>query len=263
LIYVFSGHEDAEQVRNPSLLPSNWENSFARKLSAAVSLSEKDLAIISDLYRRRRRFLAGQELIHQGQTEKTVFVLFSGWAFSYKVQASGSRQIVDFQIPGDLMGLRSTMFDVVDQSVETITPIQASLFSCQELEEWAQESPRLARAVQWAAARDGAVVVERLVDLGRRSATERVAHFLLELAARLRLVGLADSSSFSFPLSQYLLADALGLSAVHANRVLRQLREGGLVTFQSGTVVFDNYEGLVECASFDQTYLDQDRPLLR
>jgi CRP-like cAMP-binding protein len=248
-------------VRNRSPLVSNLENAFSRKLSAYVKLSDTDLTVLSNLYRRRRFFLAGHELIHQGQTDKTAYLMFSGWAVSYKVLALGSRQIVDFHIPGDFLGLRSMMSGATDHNVEAITSVQVSLLGRQELDPWAVEAPKLAAGVHWASARDEAVVVERLVDLGRRSATERVAHLLLELAARLRLVGFADNAGFACPLSQYLLADALGLSAVHVNRVLRQLREAKLVTFQNGSVVFDNYEGTVELAGFDQTYLDQDRCL--
>jgi CRP-like cAMP-binding protein len=124
-------------------------------------------------------------------------------------------------------------------------------------------SSRLATAVLWAASRDEAMMVEHLVDLGRRSAEERMGHFLLELGARLQLVGLADSYGFDCPLTQYHLADALGLSAVHVNRVLRHLREEGLVTFQKGRVVFDDVDRLKERAGFDTAYLDQTGPLLR
>jgi CRP-like cAMP-binding protein len=125
------------------------------------------------------------------------------------------------------------------------------------------KTPRLATAVLWAASRDEAMVVEHLVDLGRRNAAERMAHYLLELAARLRLVGMGDKSGYACPLSQYLLADALGLSAVHVNRVLRELREQGMLTFQKGRVVFDDYDALVEFAGFDRAYLDHEGPLLR
>ena len=90
-----------------------------------------------------------------------------------------------------------------------------------------------------------------------------MAHFLLELGSRLMLVGLADKTGFACPLTQYHLADALGLSAVHVNRVLRHLRDDGLVTFQKGQVVFDDIERLREMAGFDTAYLDQDGPLLR
>lgn len=94
----------------------------------------------------------------------------------------------------------------------------------------------------------------------RRIASERMAHFLLDLGARLKLVGLADRSGYTCPLSQYLLADALGLSAVHVNRVLR---EEGLLTFQKGKVLFQNYGALVEFSGFDHSYLDHEGPLLR
>jgi CRP-like cAMP-binding protein len=115
----------------------------------------------------------------------------------------------------------------------------------------------------WAASRDEAMLVEHLVGLGRRNAAERTAHFLLELAARLRLVGLGDKKGYACPLSQYLMADALGLSAVHVNRVLCELREGGMVTFQNGQVVFDDFDALVTFADFDRAYLDHEGPLLR
>ena len=106
-------------------------------------------------------------------------------------------------------------------------------------------------------------MVEHLINLGRRDALQRTAHFLLELGARLILVGLGTKAGYDCPLSQYLLADALGLSAVHINRVLRQLREGGLLTFRDGKVIFDDFDGLVALAEFDLTYLDQAGPLLR
>ncbi len=105
-------------------------------------------------------------------------------------------------------------------------------------------TPRLATAILWAASRDEAMVVEHLVGIGRRNAEARMAHFLLELGSRLALVGIGSKEGFDCPLTQYHLADTLGLSAVHVNRVLRQLRESGLVTFRDGRVTFHDYGGL-------------------
>lgn len=242
--------------------PTVLDSPLARKLSAFVRLSTDDLRVVSDLFRRRRNFGIGVEMIHQGQTDQTAFVLASGWACSYKILPGGTRQIVDFQVPGDFLGLRSVLFRTSDHNVEPITPVQASEVTQRDLLSAFSETPRLATAVLWAASRDEAMVVERLVDLGRRSATERMAHFLLELGARLRLVGMGERSGYSCPLSQYLLADALGLSAVHVNRVLRELREEGMLTFQKGRVTFDDYDALVELAAFDRAYLDHEGPLL-
>lgn len=239
------------------------DSPFARKLAAFVRLAPSDLVVMSDLYRRRRKFAVGVDMIHQGQTDQTAFVVASGWACSYKLLPSGARQIVDFQIPGDFLGLRSVLFRTSDHNVEPITPVQASEIHQRDLLAAFEQTPRLATAVLWAASRDEAMVVEHLVDLGRRSATERMAHFLLELGGRLRLVGMGDKNGYACPLSQYLLADAMGLSAVHVNRVLRELREEGLLTFQRGKVVFDDYAALAEFASYDHGYLDEDGPMLK
>jgi CRP-like cAMP-binding protein len=236
---------------------------FARKLSAYVALTEAELLILSDFDKRKRRFPFGKDLVYEGQRNQSAFILSSGWACSYKLLPSGTRQIVDFQIPGDFLGLRSVLFRTADHNVEPITEIEASEITSHDLLDAFATTPRLATAVLWAASRDEAMVVEHLVDLGRRDAAQRMAHFLLELSLRLRLVGMGTADGFACPLSQYLLADALGLSAVHVNRVLRQLREDGLMTFQKGKVVFDDVDRLTEFADFDRGYLDHENPMLR
>jgi CRP-like cAMP-binding protein len=238
------------------------DSPLARKLSAFVRLSPDDLSIVSDLYRRRHRFAVGRDMIHEGQTGQAAYIVASGWASSYKVLRNGTRQIVNFQIPGDFLGLRSVLFRTADHNVEPITPVEASEVPATYLLETFGRAPRLATAIMWATSRDEAILVEHLVGLGRRSAGERIAHFLLELAARLRLVGLGSREGYDCPVSQYMLGDALGLSAVHVNRCLRELREEGLVSFQNGQVVFDDFAGLVAYAGFDRAYLDHDGPLL-
>ena len=239
------------------------ESPFARKLSAFVALSDQDLTALSDLYARRRRFPAGRDMIHQGQHKHAAFILAEGWACSYKNMANGNRQIVGFKIPGDFLGLRTVLLRTSDHNVEPVTPVEASEISAADLLNIFEERPRLSTAVLWTASRDEAILVEHLVGLGRRNAAERTAHFLLELAARLKLVGLGTKDAYACPLSQYLMADALGLSSVHVNRVLRELREAGLVTFHNGMVTFDDFDGLVALADFDRVYLDHDGPLLK
>ncbi len=236
---------------------------LTRKLSAFVALSEVDLETLARFHRRRRTFLPGHEMIHEGQPNASAFILAEGWALSYKILPDGERQIVDVQIPGDFLGLRSVLFRTADHSIEAVTRIEASEVLASDILDAFAHAPRLATAVLWAASRDEAMVVEHLVNIGRRSAEERMAHFLLELGSRLILVGLGDKTGFACPLTQYHLADALGLSAVHVNRVLRHLRDDGLVAFQKGQVVFDDIDGLRELAGFDTSYLDQDGPLLR
>lgn len=233
------------------------------KLSARFALSDEELTIIHHFERCRRTFLTGQELIHEGQGNLSAFILSKGWAFSYKILPSGNRQIIEFQIPGDFLGLRSVLFHASDHSIEALTHIEASEVPTSEISEALLHHPRLASAVLWAVARDEAMVVEHVVDLGRRSAEERTAHFLLELGARLKLVKMADKTGYDCPLTQSHLADALGLSSVHMNRVLRHLREQGLLTFKKGRVVFHALGRLNSMTSFDSTYLDQEGSLLQ
>ncbi len=244
------------------MLPAH-RSAFARKLGAFVALSDEELSTLGRLQGRSKSFAAGHDMLHQGQVDQHAYVLESGWACSYKLLPSGGRQIVDFQIPGDFLGLRSVLFRIADHNIEPVTRVKASEILVSDLLAIFSKTPRLATAVLWAASRDEAMVVEHLVCIGRRNALERTAHYLLEFGARLKLVGLGTTAGYDCPLSQYMLADALGLSAVHVNRVLRQLREEGLLTFQNGRVTFDNFDGLVTLAEFDKAYLDHDGPLLK
>jgi CRP-like cAMP-binding protein len=244
-------------------MSERYDSPLIRKLSVFVALSDTELAVLQRLHQRRRSFVAGRDLVHQGQSEHAAYILATGWVCSYKLQPDGTRQIVDFQIPGDFLGLRSVLLRTSDHSFEPVTDIQAAEVLSGDLLEAFAETPRLAAAILWAASRDEAMVVEHLVGVGRRDADARMAHFLLELGSRLALVGLGSREGYECPLTQYHLADALGLSAVHVNRVLRQLRERGLVTFQNGRVTFDDHAGLVDLAAFDPAYLDQTGPLLK
>jgi CRP-like cAMP-binding protein len=235
---------------------------LVRKLGAFVALSGAELSVLDALHKRRRTFVAGRDLVQQGQSDQAAYVLASGWACSYVLLPDGQRQIIDFQIPGDFLGLRSVLLKISDHGIEPITDIEVTEIVATELLDAFGRTPRLAAAVLWAASRDEAMVVEHLVGVGRREASQRVAHFLLELGARLTLVGLGTKAGYACPLTQYHLADALGLSAIHINRVLRNLREAGMVTFRDGFVAFDDYGQLTDFAQFDPTYLDPVGPLL-
>lgn len=235
---------------------------LVRKLSAFMALSDKELSVLDVLHRQRRSFVAGRDLVLQGQSKQAAYILAAGWVCSYKLQPDGSRQVVDFQIPGDFLGLRSVLLRTSDHSFEPIVDIIAAEVRQTDLLDAFAQTPRLAAAVLWAASRDEAMVVEHLVGIGRRDAYPRMAHFLLELCARLTLVGLASKAGFACPLTQYQIADALGLSAVHVNRVLRQLREDGLATFQYGRVTINDHDRLMAVAEFDPAYLDHTGPLL-
>ncbi len=225
-------------------------NHLARKLNAFVQLSERELACLADLQSVPVRVKRGKELVHEGQTGHTAYVLQAGWACSYKLLPDGGRQIIAFPLPGDCVGLRSVLLRTSDHSFSALTDAVVSCVEGTRMMRIFTEFPRLGAAILWAASRDEAMVVEHLVSIGRRSAIERTAHFFLELHERLLLVGLATEREFICPLNQYVLADALGLSAIHVNRVLRQLRERHLLTLKGRKVIIQDMPALKSLAGY-------------
>ena len=222
----------------------------ARKLNSFVQLSEPELKCLEDLQSKSVRVRSGKELVHEGQTGHMAYILQAGWACSYKLLPDGGRQIITFPLPGDCVGLRSVLLRTSDQSFSAWTDGVGSSVEGPRMMQIFNEFPRLAASILWAASRDEAMVVEHLVSIGRRNAIERTAHFFVELCERLQLVGLATESEFMCPLNQYVLADALGLSAIHVNRVLRQLRERELLTLKGRKVIIQDAGALKELAGY-------------
>jgi CRP-like cAMP-binding protein len=229
---------------------ANSNSALARKLNTFVELSKHELGILVDLQSKRRNVTRGQELTGEGEAGNKTFVVQAGWACSYKITAGGGRQIIGFPIPGDCVGLRSALLPTSDHSFCALTDAVVSTVETPQMLEIFNKSPRLGAAFLWAVSRDEAMIVEHLVSLGRRSALERTAHFFMELSERLTLVGLATETQFDLPLNQYVMADALGLHAIHVNRVLRQLREQNLLTVRGGKVSIHDLSRLRTLAGY-------------
>ncbi len=228
---------------------------LAVKLNTFMQLSERELECLAQLQSKPAHVKPGHALVEEGQTGHKAFILQAGWACCFKIMRDGSRQIIGFPIPGDCIGLRSVLLRTSDHSFSVLTDAIVCSVDASRMMPLLTEFPRLAAAILWAASREEAMVVEHLVSIGRRNALERTAHFFLELAERLRLVGMATETTYACPLNQYVLADALGLSAIHVNRVLRQLREQGLMTLKGGQVLIHDVEALERLGGFEQ----QDR----
>ena len=225
---------------------------LARKLGTFMQLTIGEIAVLAELQSTPIRLTAGQEIVHEGQKNHVAYILQSGWACSFKLLPDGGRQIITFPLPGDCIGLRSVLLRTSDHSFSALTDVIVSSVDGPRMMQVFNAFPRLGTAILWAASRDEAMVVEHLVNIGRRSAIERTAHFFLELSERLRLVGLATDTDFVCPLNQYVLADALGLSAIHVNRVLRQLRERQLLTLKGRKVVILDMAQLKALAGFQE-----------
>jgi CRP-like cAMP-binding protein len=237
------------------MVNARLDNVLARKLNTFMVLSPDEAERLGELQSPTSNVKRGKQLVHEGQPGQKIYVLQTGWACSYKDLPSGSRQIISFPIAGDCVGLRSALLRTADHSFEALTDSVVSVVDSAHMLQTFSEFPRLGAAILWAASRDEAMVVEHLVSIGRRSAIERTAHFFMELAERLSLIGAASKTEFECPLNQYVLADALGLSAIHVNRVLRQLRERDLLTVQRGRVTIGDLRGLRELAGFRGGYL--------
>ena len=229
---------------------------LAKKLSTFVVLSRDELKCLADIQSIPLKVKRGKQLTQEGQIGHRAFVLQAGWACSYKDLTNGGRQIISFPIAGDIVGLRRVLLRTADHSFAALTDAVVSSVDGTHVMKCVPEFPRLGAALLWAASRDEAMVVEHLVNIGRRNALERTAHFFMELAERLHLIGQATEIEFECPLSQFVLADALGLTSIHVNRVLRQLRERQLLTLKSSKVLIHDLAGLRKLSGFQGGYLN-------
>ena len=232
------------------------DNALARKLNTFAALTRAELACLADVQSNVIKVKRGRQLTQEGQTGHKAFILQSGWACSYKDLPAGGRQIISFPIAGDCCGLRSVLLRTADHSFSVLTDAVVSAVEGPQIMKCVTDFPRLGAALLWAVSRDEAMIVEHLVSIGRRSALERTAHFFMELAERLSLVGEATETEFKCPLSQFVLADALGLTAIHVNRTLRHLRERQLLTLRRGSVIIHDLAALRKLAGFQGGYLN-------
>ncbi len=234
-----------------------FERVFARVVEGkdqAVPVSA-EIDLLEGLQRRRVVVPAGQDVGAHCSRADPLFIVTKGWVASCRMLPNGARQILDFRLPSDMIGVRAGVLKKPLSSFEAISEVHLTEFSLGEILDEAAKKPELSVALLKALSRDDAIVAEHMVNLARRSATERTLHLMLELSERLKRVGQADHTGFHCPLSQSQLADALGQTSVHMSRVLKQLREEGLMKFQKSHVEFFRHDVLVERAGFEIGYL--------
>ena len=205
--------------------------------------------------RSPRVFGPRQDLIREGDRPGSVFVVLEGWAFRYKVLPSGTRQVMAFLMPGDACDLHIGMLAEMDHSIQTATPAQVATISRQDMDELMDSYPGIARAMYIAQLVDEGTLRAWIVSLGRRNSAERAAHLLLELYARAVRAGVASHDQMELPLSQAVLADALGMTPVHVNRTLQELRRSGAITLRRGVLRIEDPIALTKLSGFDENYL--------
>jgi CRP-like cAMP-binding protein len=205
-------------------------NPLVRKLSNYVDLPEDDRRALEALAQAPKAVAAHTDLIREGDPTDGVHLILSGSACRYKILPDGQRQIMGYFIPGDLCDQRIFILKRMDHCIGTVIPATVAVIAAQTMIDLTDRHPRIARALWWSTLVDEAITREWVVNVGQRDASERVAHLICELFVRVRAVGLAEEMSFDFPVTQTELADTTGLTTVHTNRMLRELRTEGLIS---------------------------------
>ena len=194
---------------------------------------------------------AGTALLTEGAHNAHLFTILSGWAFRYKTLPDGRRQVLNYMLPGDLLGLQGTIMGELDHSVEALTPLVLCVFQRERLNELFVNYPGLAFDITWLASREERMLDSHLLSVGRRSALERAAYLIAFLCKRAMSVGFDAEGLVRLPITQTLVADTLGLSIVHTNKTLRKLAALGLIRWQGRACEVLDIDTLIEVAGWE------------
>jgi CRP-like cAMP-binding protein len=226
-----------------------------RKLESIAPLTSDEKAALLRLPLRLKTVAADQDIVREGDTPSECCLIVEGFACRYNVTAQGKRQILSFHISGDMPDLQSLHLDTMDHSLGTLIPCKLAFIQHDDLRILMREQPRLGDLFWRDTLIDAAVFRQWTLNVGRRPAPARMAHVLCELLVRLRAVELVEDHAFDLPVTQAELADAQGLTPVHVNRVLQDLRKQGLISLHGKTLRVLDWEGLKTLGEFDPTYL--------
>ncbi|MBR0685359.1 Crp/Fnr family transcriptional regulator [Bradyrhizobium manausense] len=227
-----------------------------RRLEVLRPLSQETIAVLEQaVLEGLFRAGPGEDLIVEGDTVDSIRIVLSGWAFRHKTLEDGRRQIVNFILPGETCDSHAYLLSTIDHSVTTVTSVAYAEIKRARFEKLLASDWALAEAFMCETLINSAIQREWTISLGRRVALERVAHLLCEIFERLRPVGLVDGNSCSFPVTQMELADATGLSVVHLNRTIQELRATGLITLRERVLTIGDLDALKNAALFSPGYL--------
>ena len=231
-------------------------NALNRRLQAYIRLDESDRAELARLSAKStRRVAAKRDLFREGDAPKFVYLVLDGWACQYRTLRDGRRQIVDFSLPGDLCDLNIFILDRADHSVGALTALTVAEIGRDDLHKVVTANPGITTALWWQELVSKSIHREWIVNVGQRSAEERIAHLFVELFLRLESVGLTSGQCCDFPITQVDLADATGLTAVHVNRTIQELRRKGLVTLEGRRMTIPSLPALQAAGLFSPDYL--------
>ncbi len=234
---------------------------FLKRLRVSTEIDEEDERAIRTLPISVKPMASGEPIVSFGDRPSACCLVVDGFVVRSKIVGTGRRQVLAFHQPGDIPDLQSLFLHVMDHDVSALGNCVLGFIPHAPLREFIKRRPNIAQALWRDTLTDASVFREWICNVGQRDATSRVAHLVLELYTRLTAIGRTDGRSFSFPATQALLADAVGTSVVHMNRVVQELRSRGLLDFDRGRITLLNEAGLREIADFDALYLHLDPSL--
>jgi CRP-like cAMP-binding protein len=252
----------AETTETPALSDADREAALApllEKLRARDEISGDEEQALRESIGSIRTFRPGARIVRAGVELDTCTLLVDGIVCRYRDLADGQRQIMELHVTGDFVDLHSFVLKKLEHHIGAITEARMALVPHRAVKRISEDYPHLARLLWFSTLLDAAIHREKILSMGRRSALSHVAHLMCELEVRLELVGLATRSGYRLELTQAELADVTGLTAIHVNRMLKKLRDDGLLTFRGGEVVIHDWDGLSEVAEFDPQYLFLER----
>ena len=229
-----------------------------RRISFYADLDETDHDVIMQIEGREQHFEKNTEIVDAGQELDSVLIVKDGWAIRYKTLEDGRRQVLNVLLPGDMFDLQVLVAAEADHSVRTVTSLSCLSVRPGVFRRLLTESGKLTLAFWWMQVQEEAFLREQIVRNGKQSARERIGHFLLELYRRVLITGSGNGEGYRVPLTQTIIADALGLTPIHTNRVLRQLERDGLLERRNGWILFKDEARLAEISQFDPSYFHLD-----
>jgi CRP-like cAMP-binding protein len=229
-------------------------NPLISKLELFGRLPDDDRQLLDEIVRKRRTVSAKTSIIEEGDAPTDVHLVFSGLACRSKLLPNGRRHIFAYLVPGDFCDLHVFILKAMDHTIETLSTCELVEIPRASVLELTTRSA-IARALWWANLVDEATLREWLVNLAQRDAIHRIAHLFCELHLRLDSIGLATGDEFALPVTQSELGETTGLSTVHVNRALQDLRREGLVSFKSGQLVIPDIDRLRKMSGFNANYL--------
>jgi CRP-like cAMP-binding protein len=229
----------------------DWtDHPFVRRLKRYLPLGKADLGSLHRLIECELTVEKRRDLVVDGYEYRKLCFVADGFGARYKLLRNGKRQILNVILPGDVIGLPGSFADQAHYSVIALTEMRIDACPIDAYVQLCYRRPEFGLALSWLAVQEAALYAERVVDTGRRTPPERLAHFLLELHARLAAVDRAEAAAFDLPFSQEVLGDALGLSVPHVNRMMSQLRFEGMIKVTDRRVEFPDLAAIGVRAQF-------------